>query len=101
MKFDTELLDEYEICWMMEGVKFEGPDHKEWQCVSREYKGSRRWNEDWTSVFKIDDEFWAVDWEDPSTEMQEDQGHWGYANEVEFNRVYPIEKTVTIYRVLL
>jgi len=63
------------------------------ETVSNQFRGSGRWTERWTAVFKRDEELVGMDYEVPSTEMQEGGDF--------FHEVYPVEsytETVTKYR---
>lgn len=71
-------------------VQDEGPEDAE--MVSNEFNNSGRWSEHWTAVFKRGDEYVALDYEVPATEMQ-DGGDFHH----EFYEVRPVEVTVTKY----
>lgn len=60
--------------------------------VSNKYRDSGRWSEHWTAVFKRDDEYVALDYEVPATEMQEGGDFYS-----EVYAVRPVEVTVTKY----
>lgn len=62
--------------------------------VSDEYTGSGRWETYHTAVFKRGDEYVALDYSEPATEMQEGQDQ----SIAEFYSVEPYEVTVTKYR---
>lgn len=61
--------------------------------VDDEYLGSGRWTEHHRAVFKRGEEYVALDYELPATEMQE-----GSEGESEVYAVEPYEVTVTKYR---
>lgn len=65
------------------------------ELVSDEYVDSGRWTERWVAVFKRDDEYVALAYEVPSTEMQEDTDTYSAVYPVE-----PVEVTVTKYEKL-
>lgn len=60
--------------------------------VSNEHQGSGRWTEQWVSVFKRGDEYVALEYERPSTEMQE-----GSEGPSEAYAVEPVVISVTKY----
>ena len=61
--------------------------------VCREISSEHRWYNRVMDVFERDGEFVAVFWDEPSTEMQEDQDY-----NAEVYAVEPYEATVTKYR---
>jgi hypothetical protein len=62
------------------------------ECVSDEFVSERRWTTLHTAVFKRGDEYVALDYESPATEM-----HEGGDFDHEFYVVRPVEVTVTKY----
>lgn len=63
--------------------------------VHDEYVESGRWTERWTSVFQREDEYVALDYEVPATEMQEDGDFYSMVYPVE-----PVQVTTTRYEKL-
>lgn len=61
--------------------------------ISNEYTGEGRWETYHTAVFKRGDEYVALDYSAPATEMQEGQDQLI----AEFYSVKPVEVTVTNY----
>lgn len=95
MKFNVEVLDELVYCYP--GEKLGG-----FEVMQREFVDSGRWTEHWTQVLKYQDKFWRVNFELPSTEMQEgiepyefvvDANGW-----VEAKEVFPFEETIIVYK---
>lgn len=62
--------------------------------VSNEYVTSSRWEEVYTAVFKRGEEYVALDYSVPATELQEGQDQ----STAEFYVVEPYEVTVTKYK---
>lgn len=62
--------------------------------VHGEFTGDGRWENFFTAVFKRGDEYVALDYSEPSTEIQEGQDQ----SVAEFYTVEPYEVTVTKYR---
>lgn len=60
--------------------------------VSDEYIESRRWYESWVAVFQRGDEYVALQYQVPATEMQEGGDFYS-----EVYTVRPVEVTVTKY----
>lgn len=61
--------------------------------VDNEFVGDGRWENFYVAVFKRDDEYVALHYSEPATEMQEGQDQ----SVAEFYEVRPVEVTVTKY----
>lgn len=79
---ENENLRPYEVEDELEGI----------ETVSDEFQNSGRWVEHWTAVFKRGNELVALDYELPSTEMQE-----GSEGPSEVYEVEPVKVTVIKY----
>jgi hypothetical protein len=65
------------------------------EVVQQEIDGQTRWGIVFVVVVKriSDGTFWRAFYEEGATENQEGD----YDDDIEFNQVYPVEKTVTVY----
>lgn len=61
------------------------------EMVSNEYTGSGRWTEHWTAVFKRGNEYIALDYEKPATEMQEGGDF--------YHEIYPVRPETKVIEV--
>ena len=92
MDFDPEVLEE--LTYLSIGSTLEGVT-----VMETEFQDSGRWSEHWRLVVKVGGEYYAINYELPSTEMQEgmDMFELNEDDRVDGVLVAPHQVTVTTY----
>ena len=68
--------------------------------ISNKIVDTGRWTNKHELIFKHDNKFYRVNYDEPATEMQEGCGYWEFKKNdemIDVKEVYPVKKTIIVY----
>jgi len=68
--------------------------------ISNKIVDTRRWTNEHELIFKHDNKFYHIHYNEPTTKMQKDYGYWKFKKNdemIDVKEVYPVKKTIIVY----